>query len=89
MKNKNDSLSKPDSEAQNTTDPQEHMQGPISSLTQDVKKEVEKNGDKKALGENMGKKMMEEDGNHCFCSFIRGEGSGTGLNFHKGRFLIR
>ncbi len=33
---------KPDPETLHTTDPQEHMKGPISSAVQGVKKEVEK-----------------------------------------------
>jgi len=33
---------KPDPETLHTTDPQEHMKGPISSSVQSVKKEVEK-----------------------------------------------
>ena len=33
---------KPDPETLHTTDPQEHMEGPVSSLVQEVKKEAEK-----------------------------------------------
>jgi hypothetical protein len=32
--NSEDSLTKPDPETKNTTDPQEHMEGPLSSLMQ-------------------------------------------------------
>ena len=33
-------LDKPDPETLHTTDPQEHMEGPVSSLVQDVRKTV-------------------------------------------------
>ena len=33
---------KPDPETLHTTDPQEHMEGPVSSLVQEVKKVAEK-----------------------------------------------
>jgi hypothetical protein len=36
-------LLKPDKETQNTTDPQEHMKGPISSIMQNIKEEAEEN----------------------------------------------
>jgi len=42
---KNDNKSavvQPDPETLHTTDPQEHMQGPISSIVQGVKEEAEK-----------------------------------------------
>jgi hypothetical protein len=42
---KNSSL-KPDPETLHTTDPQEHMKGPVSSAMQDIKEEAEKNDDK-------------------------------------------
>ena len=42
---KKDPAIKPDQETLHTTDPQEHMEGPISSLVQGVKKEVEKPGE--------------------------------------------
>lgn len=35
------SLTKPDPETKNTTDPQEHMQGPISSLMQNAEESFE------------------------------------------------
>ena len=40
--NKENDLDKPDPETLHTTDPQEHMEGPVSSLVQDVKKLGEK-----------------------------------------------
>ena len=36
-----DSFSKPDPETTNTTDPQEHMEGPISSLMKKTEKSFE------------------------------------------------
>ena len=41
-KDKDKSPLKPDPETLHTTDPQEHMKGPVSSKVQDVKEEVEK-----------------------------------------------
>ena len=35
---------KPDAETLHTTDPQEHMEGPISSIVQSVKENVEETG---------------------------------------------
>ncbi len=35
---------KPDAETLHTTDPQEHMEGPISSILQSVKENVEETG---------------------------------------------
>ena len=46
---------KPDPETLHTTDPQEHMKGPISSSVQGVKEEVEK-GDKETKQEAEQKK---------------------------------
>ncbi len=40
---KSDDLDKPDPDTLHTTDPQEHMEGPVSSLVQDVKKVGERN----------------------------------------------
>ncbi len=40
---KSEDLDKPDPETLHTTDPQEHMEGPVSSLVQDVKKTGERN----------------------------------------------
>jgi hypothetical protein len=44
----NETARQPDPETLGTTDPEEHMEGPISSLVQKVKKGVEKNGNKDA-----------------------------------------
>jgi hypothetical protein len=41
-KDNKDAAVKPDPETLHTTDPQEHMEGPISSLVQGVKEEAEK-----------------------------------------------
>ena len=40
-----DAAVKPEPETLHTTDPQEHMEGPISSLMQGVKDKAEKNDD--------------------------------------------
>ena len=40
-----DAVVKPDPETLHTTDPQEHMEGPISSLVQGVKEKVEENSE--------------------------------------------
>ena len=42
-KNNSDAAIQPDPETLNTTDPQEHMKGPVSSLAHKVSEEVEKN----------------------------------------------
>lgn len=42
----NKSITKPDPETLHKTDPQDNMEGPISSLVQSVKEEVEENGSK-------------------------------------------
>ncbi len=39
----NENARQPDPETLGTTDPEEHMKGPISSLVQKVKKRVEEN----------------------------------------------
>jgi hypothetical protein len=44
---KSNSVSKPDPETLHTTDPQEEMEGPISSIVQSVKEKVEENDDEK------------------------------------------
>ncbi|HEY5772593.1 MAG TPA: hypothetical protein VIS75_08190 [Chitinophagaceae bacterium] len=36
-------VSKPDPETLNTSDPQEHMKGPVSSVMQNIKEEANKN----------------------------------------------
>lgn len=43
---KDSSSLKPDPETLHTTDPQEHMEGPVSSVMQDIKEEAEKNDEK-------------------------------------------
>lgn len=42
-KSKSNSTSKPDPETLNTTDPQEHMEGPLSSLMQNTEESFEEN----------------------------------------------
>jgi hypothetical protein len=42
-KGKKQPLGQPDPETLHTTDPQEHMKGPVSSVVQKVKEEVEEN----------------------------------------------
>jgi hypothetical protein len=42
-KDKSQPVSKPDPETLNTTDPQEHMKGPVSSFIQNIKEEANKN----------------------------------------------
>lgn len=46
-----DSVSKPDPGTENTTDPQEHMEGPISSLVKKTGDQIEKKGDQTASEE--------------------------------------
>jgi len=53
-KDNKDAIVKPDPETLHTTDPQEHMHGPVSSLVQDVKKEAEKEDLPKKKEENAG-----------------------------------
>ena len=43
QKDKTQPPSKPDPETLNTTDPQEHMKGPVSSFMQNIKEEANKN----------------------------------------------
>jgi hypothetical protein len=40
---KKDSLAEPDKETKNTTDPQENMEGPVSSVMQNIKEAAEEN----------------------------------------------
>jgi len=47
-KENKDELIKPDPETLHTTDPQEHMKGPLSSVVQEVKEEAEKEDSKPA-----------------------------------------
>jgi len=42
-KDKSQPVSKPDTETLHTSDPQEHMKGPVSSTMQNIKKEANKN----------------------------------------------
>jgi hypothetical protein len=42
-KDKTQTVSKPDPETLNTSDPQEHMKGPVSSVMQNIKEEANKN----------------------------------------------
>ena len=42
-KDKTRPASKPDPETLHTTDPQEHMKGPVSSFMQNIKEEAKKN----------------------------------------------
>ena len=42
-KDKSKPVSKPDPETLHTTDPQEHMKGPVSSFMQNIKEETNKN----------------------------------------------
>jgi len=42
-KDKSQPASKPDPETEHTTDPQEHMKGPVSSFMQNIKEEANKN----------------------------------------------
>jgi len=42
---KKDPAIKPDQETLHTTDPQEHMEGPISSIVQAVKEKADENDD--------------------------------------------
>ncbi|HEU5164209.1 MAG TPA: hypothetical protein VFU29_01645 [Chitinophagaceae bacterium] len=43
LKNKSQTVSKPDPETLHTSDPQEHMKGPVSSVMQNIKEEGKKN----------------------------------------------
>ncbi len=47
-KSNQDAAIKPDPETLNTTDPQEHMEGPLSSLMQKVEEKAEENDQKDA-----------------------------------------
>jgi hypothetical protein len=42
-KDKSKPVLKPDPETLHTTDPQEHMEGPVSSVMQNIKEEANKN----------------------------------------------
>ena len=47
-KKENQPVSKPEKETLHTTDPQEKMKGPISSIMQGIKKEAEEGGNEDA-----------------------------------------
>lgn len=49
---KSDSVSKPDPGTTNTTDPQEHMEGPVSSLMQNASEGFEEEGAEKGDGDD-------------------------------------
>ena len=49
---------KPDSETLHTTDPQEHMEGPISSIMQGIKDEAEDNNETKESADKKKDKAM-------------------------------
>jgi hypothetical protein len=49
-KKKKDPLLKPDPETLHTTDPQEKMEGPVSSIVQNIKEEAEDNDSKEKSG---------------------------------------
>lgn len=42
-KDRSQPVSKPDPETLHTSDPQEHMKGPVSSVMQNIKEEAKKN----------------------------------------------
>ncbi len=48
MEKKEKSAIQPDPKTKNTTDPQENMEGPISSIMQAIKEEAEENAEKDA-----------------------------------------
>ncbi len=48
MKKKDKPAIQPDPKTKHTTDPQEHMEGPVSSVVQSVKEQTEKNAKKDA-----------------------------------------
>lgn len=54
-KKEDNPISKPDPETLHKTDPQENMEGPISSIMQNIKEEAEENDEKDA------EKKKEED----------------------------
>jgi len=51
-KNKKEAALAPDPETLHTTDPQENMEGPVSSVVQNVKEEVEENEERDKKDEN-------------------------------------
>ena len=48
-KSNEDAMLKPDPETLNTTDPQEHMKGPLSSLMHKVEEKAAENNEKDAM----------------------------------------
>ena len=55
-KKHNQPLSKPDPETLHTTDPQEHMEGPLSSSVQEIRETAEEN-------DHPGHTRRDEEGN--------------------------
>ncbi len=51
-KKHNTEISKPDEETLHTTDPQEHMEGPVSSVMQSIKEAAEKDDKEKSDEKN-------------------------------------
>jgi len=62
-KDKKQPLGQPDPETLHTTDPEEHMEGPISSVMQKIKEEVEDNdaADRKDASANHREEAAEND----------------------------
>ncbi|HVU99339.1 MAG TPA: hypothetical protein VHE34_29160 [Puia sp.] len=62
-KDKKQPLGQPDPETLHTTDPEEHMKGPVSSVMQKIKEEVEDNdaADRKDAAGNDRKETKEND----------------------------
>ena len=56
IKKHNQPVSKPDPETLHTTDPQEHMEGPLSSSMQEIREKAEEN-------DHPGHKRRDEKGN--------------------------
>lgn len=54
-------ITQPDPETLHTTDPQEKMQGPVSSLMNNIREEVEEN-DTDENGESKKEKKKKEEG---------------------------
>lgn len=48
-KDNKDTVVKPDPETLHTTDPQDHMEGPVSSIVQDIRKEADNTNQKKDI----------------------------------------
>ena len=56
-KEKKETPLKPDPETLHTTDPQENMEGPVSSVMQNIKEEAEDNESKEAADSKKDKNM--------------------------------